>query len=30
VAQKLVDTAHATCPYSKMSRGNINVDIRIA
>jgi Ohr subfamily peroxiredoxin len=30
MAQKLVDTAHATCPYSKMSRGNINVDTRIA
>jgi Ohr subfamily peroxiredoxin len=30
VAQKLVDTAHATCPYSKMSRGNINVEIHIA
>lgn len=30
VAQQLVDTAHATCPYSKAIRGNINVDIRIA
>ena len=25
VGQKLVDTAHQTCPYSKATRGNINV-----
>jgi osmotically inducible protein OsmC len=25
VAQKLVDTAHQTCPYSKATHGNINV-----
>lgn len=29
VAQKLVDIAHASCPYSKLSRGNINVTIQI-
>jgi Ohr subfamily peroxiredoxin len=29
VAQKLVDTAHATCPYSKATRGNINVAITV-
>jgi osmotically inducible protein OsmC len=28
-AQLLVDTAHQTCPYSKMSRGNIDVTIRL-
>ena len=25
IAQKLVDTAHQTCPYSKATHGNINV-----
>lgn len=30
VAQQLVDTAHQTCPYSKMSRGNIGVTITLA
>ena len=25
VAQKLVDTAHQTCPYSKATHGNIKV-----
>ncbi len=29
VAQSLVDTAHQTCPYSKMSRGNIDVLINL-
>lgn len=29
VAQTLVDTAHQTCPYSKMSRGNIDVEINL-
>ncbi len=29
VAQTIVDAAHQTCPYSKMSRGNINVDINL-
>jgi Ohr subfamily peroxiredoxin len=29
VAQQLVDIAHASCPYSKLSRGNINVTIHI-
>jgi osmotically inducible protein OsmC len=27
VAQSLVDAAHQTCPYSKATRGNINVTI---
>ena len=26
VAQELVETAHETCPYSKATRGNINVE----
>ena len=26
-AEKLVQAAHQTCPYSKATRGNINVDI---
>lgn len=30
LAQELVDSAHRTCPYSKMSRNNINVDIVVA
>ena len=29
VAQELVDTAHQICPYSKMSRGNIDVTINL-
>ena len=29
VAQKLVDNAHLTCPYSKATRGNINVGITV-
>jgi lipoyl-dependent peroxiredoxin len=29
VAQQLVDAAHATCPYSKLSRGNIDVEIAL-
>lgn len=29
VAQELVDTAHQICPYSKMSRGNIDVSINL-
>lgn len=29
VAQGLVDAAHATCPYSKMTRGNIGVTITL-
>lgn len=29
LAQQLVDIAHANCPYSKLSRGNINVAIQI-
>lgn len=29
VAQQLVDAAHQTCPYSKMSRGNIAVEINL-
>jgi Ohr subfamily peroxiredoxin len=28
VAQQLIDMAHATCPYSKATRGNIGVTIR--
>lgn len=27
VAQAIVDTAHQTCPYSKATRGNIDVEI---
>lgn len=30
LAQALVDAAHQTCPYSKATRGNIEVAIRIA
>lgn len=30
VAQTLVDTAHQTCPYSKMTRNNIDVTITLA
>jgi len=29
VAQKLVDIAHQTCPYSKATHGNINVVITV-
>jgi lipoyl-dependent peroxiredoxin len=28
-ARKIVDEAHATCPYSKATRGNINVELRV-
>ena len=28
-AEKLVDGAHETCPYSKATRGNINIEITI-
>ncbi len=30
VAQSIVDGAHQTCPYSKATRGNIHVDLRLA
>ncbi|HEY5805239.1 MAG TPA: organic hydroperoxide resistance protein [Lysobacter sp.] len=29
VARELVETAHLTCPYSKATRGNINVTINL-
>ncbi|KVN30871.1 peroxiredoxin [Burkholderia pyrrocinia] len=29
VAQRIVDAAHQTCPYSKATRGNIDVTINI-
>jgi Ohr subfamily peroxiredoxin len=29
VAQALVDAAHDTCPYSKATRGNIDVEIKL-
>jgi len=29
VAQALVDAAHATCPYSKATRGNVDVTITL-
>ena len=29
VAQSIVDIAHQTCPYSKATRGNIDVTIRL-
>jgi lipoyl-dependent peroxiredoxin len=29
VAQALIDTAHQTCPYSKATRGNIDVTITL-
>jgi osmotically inducible protein OsmC len=29
VAQALVDTAHKTCPYSKATRGNVDVVINL-
>jgi Ohr subfamily peroxiredoxin len=28
-AQAIVDGAHQTCPYSKLSRGNMNVEINL-
>jgi lipoyl-dependent peroxiredoxin len=30
VAQEVIDAAHQLCPYSKMSRGNIDVSITLA
>ena len=30
VAQSLIDAAHQTCPYSKATRGNIDVAITLA
>ena len=30
VAKALVDAAHQTCPYSKATRGNIDVEINLA
>ncbi len=30
LAQELVEAAHATCPYSKATRGNIDVSLQIA
>ena len=30
VAQELVDAAHQICPYSKATRGNIDVTITLA
>jgi len=29
-AQQLVDRAHQTCPYSRATRGNIDVEIKLA
>lgn len=29
-AQQLVDAAHQVCPYSNATRGNINVELKIA
>ncbi len=29
VAQKVVDAAHQTCPYSKATRGNIDVAVTL-
>ena len=29
VAQQVIDAAHQTCPYSKLSRGNIDVTITL-
>ena len=29
VAQSLADAAHQTCPYSKATRGNIDVVIKV-
>jgi len=30
VAQRLIESAHQICPYSKMSRGNIDVSLSLA
>ena len=30
VARKIVDAAHQTCPYSKATRGNIDIEIALA
>jgi osmotically inducible protein OsmC len=30
VAQAVVDAAHQTCPYSQATRGNIDVEIKLA
>jgi Ohr subfamily peroxiredoxin len=30
LARDLVDEAHQTCPYSKATRGNINVELNVA
>jgi osmotically inducible protein OsmC len=30
LARELVDQAHQTCPYSKATRGNINVELSVA
>jgi osmotically inducible protein OsmC len=30
VAQAVVDAAHQTCPYSKATRGNIDVEVNVA
>jgi len=30
VAQELMEAAHQICPYSKMSRGNIDVTLSLA
>lgn len=29
LARQIIDAAHQTCPYSKASRGNINVEINL-
>jgi Ohr subfamily peroxiredoxin len=29
IAQSILDAAHQTCPYSKATRGNINVEIKL-
>jgi len=29
IARTIVDTAHQTCPYSKLTKGNINVEINL-
>ncbi len=29
IAQAIIDAAHRTCPYSKATRGNINVEIKL-
>jgi Ohr subfamily peroxiredoxin len=30
LARTLVEEAHQTCPYSKATRGNINVELKLA